>query len=113
MKFVDETFIKVKAGDGGSGMCSFRREKYVPKGGPDGGDGGDGGDVFLVADSELNTLVDYRYVRFYGADNGKKGQPKCCTGAATKEASVAWPPRPARMGLSLQSSCCPVRSFWT
>jgi GTPase len=82
MKFVDETFIKVKAGDGGSGMCSFRREKYIPKGGPDGGDGGDGGSVYLVADSELNTLVDYRYVRFYGAENGKKGQPKCCTGAS-------------------------------
>jgi GTP-binding protein len=81
MKFVDETFIKVKAGDGGSGMCSFRREKYVPKGGPDGGDGGDGGSVYLVGDSELNTLVDYRYVRFYGAENGTKGQPKCCTGA--------------------------------
>ena len=82
MKFVDETFIKVKAGDGGSGMCSFRREKYVPKGGPDGGDGGDGGNVYLMADSELNTLVDFRYVRFYGADNGKKGQPKGCTGAS-------------------------------
>ncbi|WP_444994395.1 Obg family GTPase CgtA [Aliikangiella sp. IMCC44359] len=81
MKFVDEVTIKVKAGNGGSGLCSFRREKYVPKGGPDGGDGGDGGNVFLVADGELNTLVDYRYVRFYGAENGEKGGPKNCTGA--------------------------------
>lgn len=81
MKFVDEVTIKVKAGDGGSGLCSFRREKYIPKGGPDGGDGGDGGCVYLVADSELNTLVDYRYVRFYGAENGKKGGAKNCTGA--------------------------------
>ncbi len=81
MKFVDEVNIKVKAGNGGSGLCSFRREKYIPKGGPDGGDGGDGGNVYLQADSELNTLVDYRYVRFYGAENGEKGGPKNCTGA--------------------------------
>ncbi len=81
MKFVDEVTIKVKAGNGGSGICSFRREKYIPKGGPDGGDGGDGGSVYLVADEELNTLVDYRYVRFYGAQNGEKGGAKNCTGA--------------------------------
>jgi len=81
MKFVDEVTIKVKAGDGGSGLSSFRREKYIPKGGPDGGDGGDGGNVFLLADEELNTLVDYRYVRYYGAENGKKGGAKNCTGA--------------------------------
>ncbi|MGX5202315.1 Obg family GTPase CgtA [Aliikangiella sp. IMCC44632] len=81
MKFVDEVTIKVKAGNGGSGLCSFRREKYIPKGGPDGGDGGDGGSVYLVADEELNTLVDYRYVRFYGAQNGEKGASKNCTGA--------------------------------
>jgi len=81
MKFVDEAVIRVKAGNGGSGLCSFRREKYIPKGGPDGGDGGDGGHVYLVADSELNTLVDYRYVRFYGAQNGEKGGSKNCTGA--------------------------------
>ncbi len=85
MKFVDETYIKVKAGNGGSGTASFRREKYIPKGGPDGGDGGDGGSVYLIADGELNTLVDFRYVRFYGADNGKKGGPKCCTGAGGED----------------------------
>ncbi len=81
MKFVDEVTIKVAAGDGGNGICSFRREKYIPKGGPDGGDGGDGGSVYLVADSELNTLVDYRYERFYGAQRGENGRSGNCTGA--------------------------------
>ena len=61
MKFVDEAKIKVSAGDGGNGVVSFRREKYIPKGGPDGGDGGDGGDVYMVADENLNTLIDFRY----------------------------------------------------
>ncbi len=91
MKFVDEVKIKVKGGNGGSGMCSFRREKYVPKGGPDGGDGGDGGCVYLVADSELNTLVDFRFVRFYGAENGTKGQPRNCTGARGKDLELPVP----------------------
>lgn len=81
MKFVDEVSIKVKAGDGGNGIVSFRREKYVAKGGPDGGDGGDGGSVYLVADCELNTLVDYRYVRFYDATRGENGQGRNKTGA--------------------------------
>lgn len=91
MKFVDEVKIKVKGGNGGSGMCSFRREKYVPRGGPDGGDGGDGGCVYLVADSELNTLVDFRFVRFYGAENGTKGQPRNCTGAGGKDLELRVP----------------------
>lgn len=91
MKFVDEVKIKVKAGNGGSGMASFRREKYVPKGGPDGGDGGDGGCVYVVADSELNTLVDFRFVRFYGAENGAKGQPRNCTGARGKDLELRVP----------------------
>ncbi|STG50474.1 GTPase ObgE [Escherichia coli] len=60
MKFVDEASILVVAGDGGNGCVSFRREKYIPKGGPDGGDGGDGGDVWMEADENLNTLIDYR-----------------------------------------------------
>ncbi|WMS87562.1 Obg family GTPase CgtA [Pleionea litopenaei] len=81
MKFVDEVTIKVAAGDGGNGCCSFRREKYIPKGGPDGGDGGDGGSVYLVADNELNTLVDYRYERFYQAERGENGRGGNCTGA--------------------------------
>ncbi|NVJ60964.1 MAG: GTPase ObgE [Gammaproteobacteria bacterium] len=81
MKFVDEVTIKVAAGDGGNGCCSFRREKYIPKGGPDGGDGGDGGSVYLLADNELNTLVDYRYERFYSAERGENGRGSNCTGA--------------------------------
>ena len=64
MKFVDEAEIRVEAGDGGNGCVSFRREKYVPRGGPNGGDGGDGGDVWLIADENLNTLIDYRFERF-------------------------------------------------
>ena len=65
MKFVDEVVIRLKAGDGGSGCVSFRREKFIPLGGPDGGDGGDGGSVYLVADQNLNTLADYRYSRIF------------------------------------------------
>ncbi len=81
MKFVDEVTITVAGGDGGNGLCSFRREKYVPKGGPDGGDGGDGGSVFLRAATELNTLVDYRYERFFHAQRGQNGQSRQKTGA--------------------------------
>jgi len=81
MKFVDEVTIKVLAGNGGNGCCSFRREKYIPKGGPDGGDGGDGGCIYLQADASLNTLVDYRYIRSYVAKPGEKGRSRCQTGA--------------------------------
>ncbi|WJN60309.1 Obg family GTPase CgtA [Pseudomonas sp. SO81] len=81
MKFVDEVSIFVKAGDGGNGMMSFRREKFIEKGGPNGGDGGDGGSVFLEADENLNTLVDYRYTRRFHAQNGEKGGSTECTGA--------------------------------
>ena len=81
MKFVDETQIRVEAGDGGNGIVSFRREKYIPKGGPDGGDGGDGGDVFVIADDNLNTLVDYQYQKFYAAGRGQNGGSTDCTGA--------------------------------
>jgi len=81
MRFVDEVTIKAIAGNGGNGCCSFRREKYVPFGGPDGGDGGDGGSIYLVADNDLNTLVDYRYVRTYKAQQGEKGRGRCQTGA--------------------------------
>lgn len=81
MKFVDEAVIKVEAGDGGNGVVSFRREKYVPRGGPDGGDGGDGGDVIVKADNNLNTLVDYRFTRFFKAGRGENGQSADCTGA--------------------------------
>lgn len=80
MKFVDEAVIKVSAGKGGNGCLSFRREKYIPKGGPDGGDGGDGGSVLLQADIGVNTLVDYRYVRNYQAENGQGGSGGNCRG---------------------------------
>ena len=74
MKFVDEALIEVFAGDGGNGAVSFRREKYVPRGGPDGGDGGRGGSIVIRADRNLNTLIDYRYARIHRAGNGEKGR---------------------------------------
>jgi len=80
MKFIDEATITVEAGKGGNGCVSFRREKYIPKGGPDGGDGGDGGSIFLVADNDLNTLADFRFKRSYKAENGQGGMGKNCTG---------------------------------
>ncbi|GIU08512.1 GTPase Obg [Shewanella sp. c952] len=80
MKFVDEATIRVEAGNGGSGCVSFRREKYVPDGGPDGGDGGDGGCVYLQADENLNTLITYQFERFHNAERGKNGRGRDCTG---------------------------------
>ncbi len=80
MKFVDESTIDVKAGDGGNGCVSFRREKYIPLGGPDGGDGGDGGSVYIVADASLNTLADFRYERRFAAQRGENGKGRNCTG---------------------------------
>lgn len=80
MRFVDEAVISVEAGDGGNGVASFRREKFVPFGGPDGGDGGRGGSVYIVADEDTNTLVDYRYTRKFRAERGKNGAGANCTG---------------------------------
>jgi GTP-binding protein len=80
MKFVDETSIKVHAGNGGNGAMSFRREKYIAKGGPDGGDGGDGGSVIMEADEALNTMVDYRFTRSFRAESGATGAGRNCTG---------------------------------
>ncbi|WP_227430139.1 Obg family GTPase CgtA [Psychrobacter sp. I-STPA6b] len=80
MRFIDEAVVTVKAGDGGNGIVSFRREKYVPRGGPDGGDGGKGGDVIVVADDNTNTLVDYRYTRRHEAKRGENGHSKNCSG---------------------------------
>ena len=91
MKFVDETEIKVLAGDGGNGCQSFRREKYIPRGGPDGGDGGRGGSVYLVGSSSLNTLVDFRYTRTFKAQNGEKGRGANCTGAGGDDLYVPVP----------------------
>jgi GTP-binding protein len=80
MKFVDEATIKVQAGKGGNGCLSFRRENYIPRGGPDGGDGGDGGSVILVAKEGLNTLIDFRYTRHFKAESGQQGSSSECTG---------------------------------
>lgn len=82
MKFVDEAVIRVKAGKGGNGAMSFRREKYIPKGGPDGGDGGDGGSVRLRVSESMNTLIDYQFKRFYDAPSGEQGRGGECTGAS-------------------------------
>jgi GTPase len=80
MKFVDEARITVKAGNGGHGCLSFRREKYIPKGGPDGGDGGNGGDVYIQATNQLNTLIEYRFTRIHKAESGTCGFGKDRTG---------------------------------
>ncbi len=80
MKFVDEAIIDVHAGKGGNGCLSFRREKFIERGGPDGGDGGDGGSVFLIADENLNTLIDFRYTRNHRAENGASGGGRDCRG---------------------------------
>lgn len=80
MKFFDEATISVIAGNGGNGAVSFRREKYVPRGGPDGGDGGRGGSILMVADRNLNTLIDYRYTRIYRAEHGANGRGADCYG---------------------------------
>jgi GTP-binding protein len=91
MRFVDEVTIKTIAGDGGNGVVHFRREKYIPRGGPDGGDGGDGGSVYLVGDNNLNTLADFRHVRTYTAESGKKGQGRQMTGKSGEDLEIHVP----------------------
>jgi len=91
MKFVDEATITVEAGNGGNGCVSFRREKYIPKGGPDGGDGGDGGSVWLVADPGLNTLVDFRYTRRFKAERGTDGMGRNRTGKSGDDLEIPVP----------------------
>ncbi|SPP32058.1 GTPase Obg [Arsenophonus endosymbiont of Aleurodicus floccissimus] len=91
MKFVDEAKILVIAGDGGNGCVSFRREKYIPKGGPDGGDGGDGGDIYLLADENLNTLIDYRFETIFQAERGQNGQSRDCTGKRGQDKTIKVP----------------------
>jgi GTP-binding protein len=91
MKFVDEASISVTAGKGGNGSASFRREKYIPFGGPDGGDGGRGGSVFLEGDSGLNTLVDFRHLRKYKAQNGQHGSGRNMTGKSGDDIVVRVP----------------------
>ncbi|MEX1197342.1 MAG: Obg family GTPase CgtA [Pseudohongiellaceae bacterium] len=91
MKFVDEAEITVSAGKGGNGCLSFRREKYIPKGGPDGGDGGHGGSVWLEADEALNTLIDFRYKRQYQAQTGQQGMGRNCSGKAGEDLIIHVP----------------------
>ncbi len=91
MDFIDESKIYVKAGDGGNGCCSFRREKYVPRGGPDGGDGGKGGDVIIEASSRMHTLLDQRYHPHYKSEKGKHGKGKNCTGRSGSDLVIHVP----------------------
>ena len=91
MKFIDEALIEVHAGNGGDGMASFRREKFIPRGGPDGGDGGRGGSIHAIADCNINTLIDYRYARIHRAKNGDKGQGADCYGRGADDIELRMP----------------------
>ncbi|HEC29026.1 MAG TPA: GTPase ObgE, partial [Gammaproteobacteria bacterium] len=91
MKFIDEATVRVEAGNGGNGVVGFRREKYIPFGGPDGGDGGDGGSVFLKASKDLNTLADFRFQKMFRAEHGKKGAGAQCTGKSGDDLMVPVP----------------------
>jgi GTPase len=91
MKFIDEATIKVYAGDGGNGVATFRREKYEPLGGPNGGDGGKGGSIYAVADRNINTLVDYRYTRTFRAQRGENGRGAECYGAKGEDTILRVP----------------------
>ena len=90
--FIDQARIYIKAGDGGSGCVSFRREKYVPAGGPDGGDGGRGGSVVLIADQNLTTLIDFQYRRHFKAENGQPGRGKNQFGRGGEDLVIRVPP---------------------
>ena len=92
MKFVDEATIRVKAGDGGNGCVSFRREKYIEYGGPDGGDGGNGGSVYLLGDENQTTLADFRNQRLFEAQRGKNGGSRNMTGASGEDVIILVPP---------------------
>src|SRR5438270_10950659 len=92
MQFIDEAEIFAKAGDGGRGAVAFRREKYVPRGGPSGGDGGNGGDIVLETDARLTTLLDFRFKREYRARNGEPGRGRDQNGHAAKELVLKVPP---------------------
>jgi len=92
MAFVDRVTLYVKGGDGGDGCCSFRREKYVPKGGPDGGDGGDGGDVIVLATADADSLADIVNRKHWRADNGGRGMPDNCHGKSAQDMVILVPP---------------------
>jgi len=91
VQFIDSAKIRIEAGNGGNGVISWRREKYVPKGGPDGGNGGHGGDVYFEADPELGTLLDFRYRRIHKADNGANGEGSHCTGKSGDDLVIRVP----------------------
>lgn len=91
MKFIDEAKIHVRAGKGGNGIVSFRREKYIPMGGPDGGDGGDGGSVYVIGSTDLNTLSDFRHTRKFIAENGRPGQGRNKTGRKGEDITIPVP----------------------
>lgn len=91
MKFVDEATIHVQAGNGGHGCLSFRREKFIPRGGPDGGDGGDGGSIYIQADQALNTLVEFRHARHFKAERGQDGMGRMRTGKSGKDLTIRVP----------------------
>lgn len=91
MDFIDESKVYLKAGNGGNGCCSFRREKYVPKGGPDGGDGGKGGDIIITASPHVHTLLDQRYHPHYKSERGQHGQGKNCTGKSGRDLTIPVP----------------------
>ncbi len=91
MKFIDEARIEIHAGKGGNGAVSFRREKYVPRGGPDGGDGGRGGSIYAVADRNINTLIDYRFKRVHRAKNGENGRGAQCYGKGAEDIYLRMP----------------------
>lgn len=91
MKFIDEAKILVIAGKGGNGVATFRREKYIPKGGPDGGDGGRGGSIYAIADRNINTLIDYRYTRKFLAQNGESGRGADCYGKSGDDITLRMP----------------------
>jgi GTP-binding protein len=91
MKFFDEAQIEIIAGDGGNGVASFRREKFIPRGGPDGGDGGRGGSIWAQADRNLNTLIDYRYQRIFRAARGENGRGSDCFGRSGEDMTLRFP----------------------
>jgi GTP-binding protein len=91
MKFIDEAMIEIHAGNGGDGCASFRREKFIPRGGPDGGDGGRGGSIHAVADANVNTLIDYRYARIHRARDGERGQGSDCYGKSAPDVVLRVP----------------------
>jgi len=91
MKFIDEAIIQVIAGNGGDGVAHFRREKFMPRGGPDGGDGGRGGSIYVVADRNINTLIDYRYARIHRAKSGEKGHGADCYGKSAEDVVLRVP----------------------